>query len=109
MVVQGTGGSDDGPEEDEVEIEAFGKRDEKPPKAKRYVVRVDKTKHAFDRRLVTGRQILEKAGLAPVDRYRLFQKLHGGRMEEVAYDRLVDLGAKGVERFTTIDVKETEG
>ena len=109
MVSQIAGGPNEEPEEDEVEIEAFGKRGEKPPKAKKYVVRVDKTKHTFDRQVVTGRQILEKAGLTPVDRYRLFQKLHGGRMEEVAYDRQVDLGAKGVERFTTIDVKETEG
>ena len=109
MAAQRAGGQEAEPEEDEVEIEAYGKRDEQPPKAKKYVVRVDKTKHTFDRPLLTGRQVLEKARLTPVDRYRLFQKLHGGRMEEVAYDRQVDLGAKGVERFTTIDVKETEG
>jgi hypothetical protein len=29
--------------------------------------------------------------------------MHGGQMLEIGYDEKVDLGAKGVERFTTIE------
>src|SRR5688500_18020003 len=89
------------PEVEEIDVEHYGKRNEKPPPAKRYRIRVDRTTHVFDTRFVTGREILAKAGKTPHTRWRLHQKLHGGAMIEIGYEQRVDLGEKGVERFTT--------
>lgn len=92
-----------------VEIEIYGKRNEKPPRAKHYLVRIDRDKFTFDKRFVTGRELLEKAGKMPLDRWRIHQKLHGGQMKEIGYDQEVDLGAPGVERFTTFEITVTDG
>ena len=86
-----------------VEIEEYGKRNEKPPHAKHYRVRIDREKYLFEKRFVTGRELLEKAGKTPYNQWRILQKMHGGQMVEIGYDQKVDLGAKGVERFTTIE------
>jgi hypothetical protein len=92
-----------------VEVEAYGKRNEKPPRAKHYVVRIDTQKYTFDKQIVTGRELLEKAGKMPFDKWRIYQKLHGGQMIEIGYDRKIDLGAQGVERFTTFEISVTDG
>jgi hypothetical protein len=99
----------DGATADEVEVEAYGRRNEEPPPAKRYLIRVDREHLVFEKRLVTGREILETAGKNPYTRWRLHQKLHGGHMGEVGYEQEVDLGAKGVERFTTFELNIGDG
>ena len=92
-----------------VEVESYGKRNAKPPRAKNYIVRIDNQKYTFDKQIVTGWELLEKAGKIPIDRWRIHQKLHGGQMIEIGYDQGVDLGAQGVERFTTFEVTVTDG
>lgn len=94
---------------DEIEVEAYGKRNEEPPPAKRYRIRVDREELVFEKRVVTGRAILEKAGKNPYTRWRLHQKLHGGHMVEIGYEQDVDLGAKGIERFTTFELNIGDG
>lgn len=47
----------------------------------------------------TGRQILEEAGLAPVDEHSLFAILPSGDFEDVRLDEPFDLRDKGAERF----------
>jgi hypothetical protein len=94
---------------DEIEVEAYGKRNEEPPPAARYRVRVDREVLVFEKRVVTGREILEKAGKNPYTRWKLHQKLHGGHMAEVGYEQEVDLGAKGLERFTTFELNIGDG
>jgi hypothetical protein len=86
-----------------IEVEEYGKRNEKPPHAKHYRVRIDREKYLFEKRFVTGRELLEKAGKTPYNQWRILQKMHGGQMVEIGYDEKVDLGAKGLERFTTIE------
>jgi hypothetical protein len=94
---------------DELEVEAYGKRNEEPPPAKRYRIRVDREHLVFEKRVVTGREILEEAGKEPFTRWRLHQKLHGGRMAEIDCEMEVDLGAKGIERFTTFELNIGDG
>ena len=44
---------------EEVEIEEWGKRNECPPHARRYVIRIDKTRYTVHVSHMTGRQLLE--------------------------------------------------
>src|SRR5262245_13079601 len=94
---------------DEVDVEEYSKRGEKPPRARRYRVRVDKDRFTFDHAIVTGREILQKAGKVPPDRFELYQKVHGAQPKKVGLDEQVDLSAPGVERFQTIPLEATEG
>jgi len=92
-----------------VEVEAYGKRNEAPPNAKKYQVRIDTEKYIFEKRIVTGRELLEAAGKVPVANWRLHEKLHGGQMIEIGHDQDVDLGAQGLERFSTYEVTVGDG
>ncbi|MCG5052201.1 MAG: multiubiquitin domain-containing protein [Myxococcales bacterium] len=68
-------------EVDEIEIELHTQQvsgKEKAPKAKKYVIRVDKTKFTVEVSSMTGREILTLAGKTPVEQYKLTQKMHGG-------------------------------
>jgi hypothetical protein len=47
----------------------------------------------------TGRQILNKAGVHPVDEYLVFLMLKNGELEELRLDETTDLRVAGVEQF----------
>src|SRR6478672_5315564 len=87
---------------DVVEVEEFGKRNEKPPRAKKYIIRIDKVKHTVSVPRMTGRQLLELAGKRPPERYTIAQKLHGGQSKTIGLDEPADFTARGVERFMTL-------
>jgi hypothetical protein len=92
-----------------IDIEAFARRGERPPKGAKYRIRVDKTILVVEGSTITGRQILELAGRVPPERYRLDQKLRGGETRKVELDTVVDLSTPGLERFMTIPLDQTEG
>jgi hypothetical protein len=94
---------------DEVDVEEYGKRGEKPPRAKRYRIRIDKQHFVVDHAVVTGRELLTIAGNVPPERFEIFQKLHGGQMKKIGLDEQVDLSQPGIERFQTIPLEATEG
>ena len=94
---------------EEVEIEEFGKRGEPPPRAKRYVIRIDKTKYTVHVSHMTGHQLLELAGKIPPDRYTISEKLHGGHVRTIGLDEEVDFRKCAVERFMTLPLDQTEG
>ena len=98
-------------EVDEVELEAFAQKGgaERAPKAKRYVIRVDKTKYTVHAPTMTGRQILSLAGKEPPEQYKLTQKHHSGAPKTIGLDDVVDFRAPGVERFMTLKRDQTEG
>ena len=99
-------------EVEEIEIEEHTKKfngKEKPPNAKRYIIRVDKTKFTVEVTGMTGREILTLAGKAPVEQYKLTQKMHGGAARTLSLDDDVDLTEPGVERFMTLKLDQTEG
>ena len=94
---------------DEVEIEVYGKQNIRPPKAKRYVIRIDKVKYTVHVSRMTGRQLLELAGKTPPEKYSISQKLHGGQVKTIGLDEEADFTRPGVERFMTLPLDQTEG
>jgi hypothetical protein len=95
-------------EVEEVEIEEFAKRGEKPPRAKRYIIRVDKDKFPVDTPTIKGAAILALAGKTP-DKFKLYQHERGHQPILIQPTADVDLTAPGVERFTTMPKDTTEG
>ena len=94
---------------DEVEIEVYGKQNVRSPKAKKYVIRIDKTKYTVHVHEMTGRQLLELAGKVPPERFTISMKLHGGHAEPIGLDQEVEFSAHCVERFMTLPLDQTEG
>ena len=92
-----------------IDIEAFARKGERPPKGKKYRIRVDKTILVVEGSTITGRQILELAKRLPPERYRLDQKLRGGETRKIELDTVVDLTTPGLERFMSIPLDQTEG
>ena len=107
----GNGGADAHDEaiQELVDVEEYGKRNEKPPKARKYRIRINKQHFTVDVAEMTGRQILALAGKTPVESYKLQQKVHGGQVTVIGPDATVDFTAPGVERFQWFPLTETEG
>jgi len=93
---------------DEIEIEVYGKENRKPPLAHRYIIRINKTKYTVEQRILSGTALLALAGKDP-NQNKLYQKLHGGQLKEIAPHDEVDLSTPGIERFQTVPLNETEG
>lgn len=99
-------------EVDEIELEVYAQKvngKEKAPKAKKYVIRVDKTKFTVEVTSMRGREILTLAGKTPPEQYKLTQKMHGGAAKTIDLDDPVDFTEPGVERFMTLKRDQTEG
>jgi hypothetical protein len=85
--------------EDLVDIEEYTREGRPVPRARRYRYRVNKQHLVTERPELTGREILESAGLVPVEQYRLRLKERHGPPVEIGLDQVVDLRKPGVERF----------
>jgi len=97
-------------EVEELDLEEFSKmHGGKPPKAKRYIIRIDREKYTVNVPKMTGRQILELAKKLPPENWLLNQKLKGGRVVAIGLNDVVDFTAPGVERFITLPKDQTEG
>lgn len=99
-------------EVDVIEVEEYTKKvngKDKLPKAKKYIIRVDKTKFTVEVTEMTGREVLTLAGKTPVEQYKLTQKMHGGAAKTIGLDDTVDFTEPGVERFMTLKLDQTEG
>lgn len=107
----GQGGQNHGDEhvEELVDIEEYGKQNKKPPKAKKYRIRVNKDRFVVEVPNMTGAQILTLAGKTPPESYKLQQKFHGGTVKTIKLTDVVDFTEPGVERFQTFPLTETEG
>jgi len=92
-----------------IDIEQFAQSGKRPPKGCRYRVRIDKERFVFDVSLVTGRDVLLKAGKNPPEQYMLLQKVHGGQMVRIELNQTVDLSTPGVEKFVTLPLDQQEG
>ena len=95
--------------EELVDIEEYSKTGKKPPKAKKYVIKIDKEKYTVNVPSMTGREILILARKNPPERYQLNQKFRGGRVDPIRLDQVVDFTQPGVEKFTTIALDNNEG
>lgn len=96
-------------EVDIVDIEEHGRENRCPPPARHYRIKVDGRPFVFEKRFVTGREILEKAGKTPPERYEIEKRMHGGHYVAIPLKEIVDLGEKGIEVFETFPLDETEG
>lgn len=98
-------------ETEELEIESFAQKGGKgrAPRARRYIIRIDKQKYTVPVPMMTGREILTLAGKVPPEDYKLTQKHHGGAATTVGLDDTVDFRAPGVERFMTLKRDQTDG
>ncbi len=94
---------------EEIEIEEHGKKGHRPPRAKRYIIRIDKTKYTVHVHRMTGRQLLELAGKLPPEQFTISMKLHGGHAEPIPLNKEVEFSAHCVERFMTLPLDQTEG
>lgn len=92
-----------------IDLEAYAKAGRTPPPGRQYRIRVDKQQIVVTTSTITGREILRLAGKLPPERFRLDQKLVGGRTVKIELDQTVDLTAPGVERFMTLPLDQTEG
>lgn len=95
--------------EEIIDLEILAKKDEKPKKAQKYRIRVDKDYFIVHSSEMTGREILTLAGKNPPERYRLDQKFKGGRTKKVELDEIIDFTTHGLERFMTLPLDQTEG
>lgn len=93
---------------DVVDIEECGKSGCKPPKAHRYIIRIDRIRYTVAASSMTGIGLLELAGKTPA-RFMILQKLHGGELKRIGPDEVVDFTCPGIERFVTNPMDQTEG
>lgn len=86
---------------DEVDIENHSKEGGRPPPARRYVIRIDDTRHTVTSPTITGAELLTLAGHAPPAVFAVEQIARGGKNTHVCPGETVDLTKPGVERFVT--------
>jgi hypothetical protein len=95
------------PELDELDVEAFAGFECKP-RAKRYIIRIDRKPYVIATSVITGRELLQMAGKNPPEKFRIWQVVHG-ESHELSPDQKVDVRAPGVEKFRTLSRTQTEG
>lgn len=79
------------------------------PKGCKYKIKIDREKYVVKVECMTGREILTLANKIPVERFQLNQKFKGGRVIRIQLDEKVDFTTKGIERFMTLPLDQTEG
>jgi Multiubiquitin len=94
--------------EELIDLEEWVKAKKGPHKAKRYRIRIDKDKFVVTVHEMTGKEILALVAKTP-DKYLLSQKFHGGRVEPVKPDQVVEFHRCEIERFQTLAKDPTEG
>lgn len=92
-----------------IDLAEYATRGVKPPKAKAYRIRVNRDPFVFEVPNPTREQILQKAGLVPVEQWTLRLKLHGGAFDRIEPNERVDLTRAGVEKFKALPNDQTEG
>ena len=92
-------------QEDIIDVEVYTRDGKKIPIGKKYKVRIGSHYYTFDHHLVTGLQLLQKAGISPVECYWLYQKFRDCDFEKIDLKETVDLTKHGIEHFV---VKPTE-
>lgn len=96
-------------DDDIIDIEWCTLNGHTPPKGRKYRIKIDRENFVVDKECMTGREILTIAGKTPIDRFQLRQKFKGGKVETIAYDKMVCFTESGIEKFKTIPLDQTEG
>ena len=91
---------------EEVDLELHAKAGKKPPKAKRYRIRVDDRYFIVTQHSMTGREILVLAGKTPPESFILTEKAKGGALHTVELERCLPAGATKNQRRGTWELGE---
>ena len=92
-----------------IDLEEFSQTNRRPPKKKKYRIKIDRDKYVVDVECMSGREILKLASKTPPEQYQLRQKIRGGKVIKVGLDDKVDFTEPGIEKFMTIPLDQTEG
>ncbi len=95
--------------EEIIDLEEYAKTGRKPPKAKRYRIRIDKKHYVVEVSAMTGRDLLNLAGKTPATNFMISQKFQGGEARKLGYDEKADFTQPGLERFMTLPLDQTDG
>ncbi len=96
---------------EELDIEAFAKANEpdrEKPKARFYIIRIDRETRRVSEPSLNGARILALVNKTP-ETHKLFQKFRGGETAVIEPQEIVSFIRPGVERFQTIPKDTTEG
>ncbi len=94
---------------EEVDLEQLAKAGGKPPKAKRYRIRIDDQYYVVHQASMTGAELLKLAGKVPPENFILTQKIRGGVIKTIGLTEVVDFTTPGIERFNTLPRQVQEG
>src|SRR5688500_10304929 len=95
--------------DDLVDLEALAKSDKKPPKAKKYRIRIDKEHFVVEKPGLTGRELLLLAGKQP-ECYDIFQIVRKNpKPQKIGLNEYVDFTTPGIERFVTLPKEQKDG
>lgn len=103
------GAADEAVIDEIVDLEEYARCGEKPPRAKGYRYRVNGEPYISREAKITGRKVLEVAGLVPPENYTLRVKIAGHKPEKVGLDEIVNLRHPGIEKFKALPRDQTEG
>lgn len=109
MLKEDAGANLDEVVDETVDLEEYAASGRRPPRAKRYRIRIDREHYVVDVPSMKGRELLRLAGKTPPEQWMITQKLHGGEVKKIGLDEKVDFTAPGVERLMTLPLDQTEG
>lgn len=95
--------------DDIIDLEEYAKQNRKPPRARRYRIRIDKKHYVVEVPAMTGRELLNLAGKTPATNFMISQKFQSGEAKKLGYDEKADFTQAGVERFMTLPLDQTDG
>jgi hypothetical protein len=95
--------------EEIADLEDYARRGEAPPHCRGYKIKVNGEPFVVHDRIITGREVLELAGLTPPKDYTLRVKVAGQRPQKVDLNEKVDLRQPGIEKFKALPRDQTEG
>lgn len=95
--------------EEIADLEDYARRGEAPPNCRGYKIKVNGEPFVIHDRHITGREVLELAGLTPPKDYTLRVKVAGQRPQKVDLNDKVDLRQPGIEKFKALPRDQTEG
>lgn len=95
-----------------IDLEWCAKNGHKPPKGRKYRIKIDREKYVVNNECLTGKELLELAGKTPSNRFQLNQKVKvKGKVKivKIDYDQSVCFSDPGIEKFMTLPLDQTEG
>ncbi len=93
-----------------VDLEECARDRRRPPHTEKgYKVKINGEPYIILSPTITGREVLELAGLVPPENYTLRVKVCGERPRKVGLDEKVDLTEPGIEKFKALPRDQTEG